>query len=630
MPLERLSVFFVFAKRISVLFIVYFLLRLYFLYNNWSYFEGSTAQDITGALVHGFRFDLYSVLLINIIFFVFMSISLSKYKKLNHFLFVLLNSIFLMPTFIDLEFFQFSGQRITQSFFDLGQDIVDHSFHIAYDYWFNTLLFTVTIYGIYKWDQLVFYTKRFSSPVCSLSKAALTFTLVAIMIIGIRGGLQDKPLSLSHAFTHSNGALGYLSLNSCFTLIRGKKHRSLPQFNFFNSTQHAKDYLLSKKQFSPKVEELKKKLRGHNVVIIILESFALDYTGHINQENSYTPFYDSLGEKGVFFPNFFANGRLSIEALPPIFCGIPNLLDSPFIRSAYQGANIHCLPKLFQEIGYSTHFFHGAKNGSMHFDKFGTRAGFQHYNGLNEYPDSNDSDGFWGIYDEPYLKHFKNSLSKVTQPFFASVFTLSSHHPYNVPTKYKDKFKGGEIEILKSIEYTDYALNEFFTEAAKTAWFNNTLFLLTADHTQKILSPHFSSDISRHRIPLVAYHPSIDLNQFIQNPERTSQHIDVYATLFDYFLSAQNFVQAPFGSPLSNTDSGVVVNKGNGSYWLATNKNQVFRRNADASWEHLVFSDSSPLKSISKNSAQFINEQKLLEAYLQLFFSKLKTNQLYE
>ena len=164
-------------------------------------------------------------------------------------------------------------------------------------------------------------------------------------------------------------------------------------------------------------------------------------------QNSFTPFIDSLIQESLVFTNGFSNGRRSIEGIPAVIAGIPSLMNSPFITSAYSGDKFYSLPYLLKQEGYNTSFYHGGTNGTMGFDNFCKAAGIDAYYGRYEYNNDKDFDGNWGIFDEPFLQFMAKSLDKTPQPFMASVFTLSSHHPYTIPEKYKNKFiKGNEFQ----------------------------------------------------------------------------------------------------------------------------------------------------------------------------------------
>ena len=121
------------------------------------------------------------------------------------------------------------------------------------------------------------------------------------------------------------------------------------------------------------------------------------------------------------------------------------------------------------------------------------------YFGLNEYPDKSDFDGHWGIYDEPYLLYCANKLNEFKKPFIATIFTLSSHQPYPVPEKYKNRFNKGTHQIHNSVAYTDNALLEFFSTMKKMDWYNNTLFFITADHVHSYVEKNKNDFVDFYR-----------------------------------------------------------------------------------------------------------------------------------
>ena len=95
----------------------------------------------------------------------------------------------------------------------------------------------------------------------------------------------------------------------------------------------------------------------------------------------------------------------------------------------------------------------------------------------NEYNNNQDFDGYWGIWDAPYLQYVAKMLAEKTEPFFSVIYTLSSHHPFNVPEQYKNTLPDGPLPIHKTIAYTDLALKKFFTTISNSSWYNNSVFI---------------------------------------------------------------------------------------------------------------------------------------------------------
>lgn len=93
-----------------------------------------------------------------------------------------------------------------------------------------------------------------------------------------------------------------------------------------------------------------------------------------------------------------------------------------------------------------------------------------------------DFDGYWGIWDEPFLQFTGEELSKMQEPFFATLFTLSSHHPFVVPEQYADKLPAGTTKIHKPVAYEDLAFRNFYRRFKNEEWFRRTIFVFVADH----------------------------------------------------------------------------------------------------------------------------------------------------
>ncbi|MBX3041981.1 MAG: LTA synthase family protein, partial [Bdellovibrionaceae bacterium] len=263
------------------------------------------------------------------------------------------------------------------------------------------------------------------------------------------------------------------------------------------------------------------------------ESFGREYMGEVNGVQGYTPFLDSLAKKGLFFRNGIANGRRSIEGIPAVLSGIPALMNEPFVTSTFSNGDFPGLGKRLLAGGYQTSFFHGGNNGTMHFDSYTESSGILSYFGASEYPDAKDNDGVWGIYDGPMLQWMRTRLDETPSPFLASFFSLSSHNPYLIPDAVKDRYPEGPLPILKTIAYTDDMLREFFEQAEKSPWFQNTLFVITADHTFMPYLPQFDHEIGRYQVPILFYHPTMKWPDGIDQ-EQIVQQIDILPSVLDF------------------------------------------------------------------------------------------------
>jgi uncharacterized sulfatase len=249
--------------------------------------------------------------------------------------------------------------------------------------------------------------------------------------------------------------------------------------------------------------------RKKNVVVIILESFSKEFT-KLTPGKSYTPFLDSLMDHSLTFTNAFSNGLHSSEGIPAVIAGIPSLMSEYFTTSVYSTNTITSMPSVLKKEGYVSEFFHGATDGSMSFDIFAKSAGYDRYFGRAEFNDERYYDGNWGIFDEPFFQFFARGLDTLQQPFFASIFSVTSHAPYPIPEKYKNRFVNDGLPIHPCIEYTDMAVRHFFDSVRNKEWFKNTLFVITPDHCSPMSSTsYYANGTGRYQIPLIFLLPAI-------------------------------------------------------------------------------------------------------------------------
>jgi phosphoglycerol transferase MdoB-like AlkP superfamily enzyme len=297
-----------------------------------------------------------------------------------------------------------------------------------------------------------------------------------------------------------------LVLNTPFCLMRSTEGHTYTDPGYFD--KETLDTIMT-----PIHEVAKTKPKRLNVVVLILESFSTEYIGFYNRDvlgyTGYTPFLDSLLEHSITWHYSFASGRKSIDAMPSVLSSIPMLID-PYVVTPYSTNAVSSLADCLGQTGYTTAFFHGAPNGSMGFQAYARSAGFRYYFGMDEYPESKrEYDGTWAVWDEPFLQFFAHTMDTLPQPFMTAVFTASSHHPFKVPKQYDHSFPQGTLPIHPCIGYSDYALRRFFDYAKTQPWFANTLFVITADHTNQLSRPEYTNALGLYRVPVAFFCPAM-------------------------------------------------------------------------------------------------------------------------
>ena len=620
------------VARLLLLISCYVVIRFLFLVFNSHHYSKFTGGEIAAAFLQGLRYDISALLLLNIpLTLLALSPAVilpnSFYNRFSHWLFLLLNIPFVAFNIIDIEYYNFTGRRLTIEVFAFSGEATQQTDQFIVNYWYLALIFIFFTFVKYYFSRR-FTTNTTPNAAASSNRwakkffkhAGVTLAVLAFTVIGIRGGLQKKVLKPAHAYMLGHADLGALALNSTFTLLQSLKKRGLSPVHYFSD-----DQLAAKEIPAPQLT-YRTAPQKYNVVVLILESMATEFWGAANTYKGYTPFLDSLAKKSLFFKNNFANGRRSIEALPSILLGVPSMMATPVAISNYQQNNWKGLAHILSDNGYDTSFFHGAVKGTMYFDAISAMVGLEDYHPLERYPEKDKHfDGNWGIYDEPFLQYMVSELSKKSQPFFSTVFTISTHQPYHVPPDFEGRFPKGTLKIHESVGYVDYAVKRFFEAAEKQPWFQNTLFVITADHTQMSESEHYNSALGGFMVPLLFYHPGREIKA--PDTDRITQHTDILPSILDY-VGVQATELPLFGrSVFDSQTEGEALLHLDGNYWLVR-KNQFLQYNPANETHNLYsFSDKEQKRPLQDETAE--DFKKRIQAYIQYFHNALIEDKLY-
>lgn len=526
------------TKRILILFLIYQLNRLCFYFLSYSNFSDLSVFELLKICFFGIRFDAFSIFSGNSLFILLCLLPFNfyyskKYQTLLFSVFIITNSLFILLNCIDFAYYPFNQKRLTFDFLSLmftGEtEFLKLLPHFLIKYWYLIFIYTFFVYLIIKSYKITKYTSstlKIELNLKNVSLSLLYFLIyVGVTILCMRGGLQRIPIVLLDAAAYTKPNFIPILINSPFSVLKTSDLEPLKPISVIPED-------LEKKYFNPIHSShhlTNNSFKNYNVCVIILESFSKEFFA-LGKRKSYTPFLDSLLSKSLVFENGIANGKTSINGIPAVIASLPCFLDNPYINSIYSNNVVQSLPSLLKSKNYTSVFFHGGTNGTMNFDAFAKIAGYDKYYGRTEYKNDTDYDGQWGIFDEPFLQKVAEEMSSLKQPFFSSIFTLSSHNPYKVPEKYKGKFPKGNYDITETIGYSDFSLKCFFEKIKNQPWFDKTLFVITSDHTAASEDKFYASAIGQHFIPIAFYNKNItpEINK------KTVQQIDILPTVLNY------------------------------------------------------------------------------------------------
>ncbi len=423
-----------------------------------------------------------------------------------------------------------------------------------FNHWYNYFAAFPLLYIAYR----LFRTVPLSGvrKGCAIACAVAGLALVLTAPIGGWRHRDIRPIAISNANAYAERPVeSALILNTPFSMIRSIGN--VP----FHDPHFIDDKAQLDKIFTPlHIPGDSIVARRKNLCVIIIESFGREYIGALNKEilgadyKGFTPFTDSLLQHCAWWHYSYDNGTKSIDGMPSILAGIPYMVR-PFIVTPQATNTLRGIPALLGEKGYDTAFFHGARTGSMGFDAFARSIGFGHYYGREDFvKDSRfggdkDFDGYWAIWDEPFMQWFALEMTEMREPFMTAIFTASNHHPFRLPEQYEGKFPEGTMEIHKTVGYTDNALREFFATARRQPWYDNTIFVITNDHTNMRAFDEYRSDIGSFYGPVLIFDPSGEITP--GEREGIAQQIDIMPTMLNYLGYDRPYVS--FGLDLFST-----------------------------------------------------------------------------
>jgi phosphoglycerol transferase MdoB-like AlkP superfamily enzyme len=544
------KLFFIIQTLIAVV-IIFAIMRGVLLFSNAEYFSSLSITEILLAFAHGIRFDLsimMSILAIPILLLFlpwrFFS-SLKWYKITAWFCFIVL-LLAILALAMDIVFFQHSQRHVGA---ELAQMQSDSGYVISMlkTYWLAVLgfIFFIIIFAIL-WSKWITPKTKSSTPAYGQSLIALPFILLLMMLI-IRGGLiTGKPLMVINAFVSDSNELANLTLNSVYTGIRvsmSSNNASHYQHHHF-SDKEIEQAMGIKKDY-PFEQRYNTKENPPNIIVLQIESLNYQFIDALgNKDYKVTPYLDSLVAKSKVYDQFYSAGQRSIIGLQAIWTGIPALLGFPTVDKGLSTYKITQIAKLARQNNYKTLFAQTSLRSSFRIDALANSVGFEHFWGMEDigklqlnYPQG-IKPHFGYDYETLMLlqrelkNHFANNSQ---QPVLMSFFSGTMHSPYIRLPKQFEKYPyqvDGLNGMLNSIAYTDWSIQQFIEGLRTEPWFNNTIFILTADHPATSYVSKQAKYQALFHIPLIIYSANPQLVQAERRQEVRSQ-LDLMPTIAD-------------------------------------------------------------------------------------------------
>ena len=336
---------------------------------------------------------------------------------------------------------------------------------------------------------------------------SLLITIPPLLVLGMRGGVRQIPISQSESYYSEKNILNLAATNNAFNLFTSIKENlenfGRNPFVYFEAEDagHTVEYLYRiEKDTTINILTVNRP----NIVLLILESWSADLIESLGGEPGITPEFRKLEQDGILFTQILSSGSRSEQGMATLFSGFPAHPVSAITKQPDKFSKLPSLIRLINQQGYASSFYFG---GQL---IYGNIKGYMIFNQFHRIVEGKDFDpsvpqGKLGVHDEYTLDRLYQDLNREKQPFFSALFTLSSHSPYDQPMEPVLDWGGNEKEYINSAWYADHCLGDFFRKAQTQPWFDNTLFILTADHSHNSYRNWPYHSVEYHSIPVLFY-----------------------------------------------------------------------------------------------------------------------------
>ena len=329
-----------------------------------------------------------------------------------------------------------------------------------------------------------------------------------LMFLGMRGGFGEIPISSSSGYFSNYKIVNVMTVNPAYNLLEDVGNSMKLNNVHFNYMDPKEAEQITEATHEVECDSTVMVLNTErpNVLIVLLESWSGDLIESLGGDPSITPNFHELEKDGLLFTNFYASANRSQQAIASIIGGLPGLPVTTITDHKDKYYAIPSIVKALDSAGYYSSFYFG---GELN---YGNILSYLRDNEFDRIVEGNDVDasfskGKLGIQDTDMLPWAAKDISSQPEPFFTTIFTLSTHSPYDYPKGMFSELEWPQVEkvFVNSAKYTDVALKMFMEEAKKQPWYSNTIFLFMADHSHPSYKNYQLESFEYHKIPLLMY-----------------------------------------------------------------------------------------------------------------------------
>ncbi len=541
----------------AIFWIFYFVIArfLFLLYENSLSFDLEFKEWIL-TFVHGLRMDISATgYILGVIGLILIFTSITNGKWINRITQPLTIILLIITSGIvvsDLELYNNWGYRMDAT--PLLYITKPKEAMASTELWLSIVLLVGTVLLVFLGN---FYYKKLIKPsILKIQKARfialpLLILLTGSMILPVRGSLGIAPMNTGMVYFSTNKFANHAAINVVWNVMHSLVHKENEEKTYhFMDDPIAKEIVDDLNSFSDSSEKVLT-INRPNVVVLILESFSSKVITELGGKWNAAPNFDKLIKEGLVFDHFYANASRSDKGIVSVLSAYPGQPTTSIIKTPSKTESLPSLFKTFNNNGYKTSFYYGGDIDFANMRSYFLNADAKTIISVENF-ESKLNNSKWGVHDEHLFNYLYEDLVNETKPFFSTVFTLSSHDPFEVPMEAVFNGNDRATKYLNSIYYTDSCLGHFFDRIKQTKVWNNTLFILVADHGSTRPGNSQNHDIDKFEIPMLWLGGV--LNDSIQVNSKVGSQIDIPATLLNQL--GLPFDDFKYSKDLFSYDSG--------------------------------------------------------------------------
>ena len=381
------------------------------------------------------------------------------------------------------------------------------------------LLIAFLIYWVYD-----FLTAPFSPLTTknSLIGTVVALLFIPLMIIGIRGGLDESTTNIGQVYFSQNQFLNHSAVNPFFSFFASFEKTASNNVTYHFMEDEECEKIVSELYNTQSIDiDTLLSTQQPNIIVILLESCGGQFT-EISGRTDITPNLNRLAKEGIYFTNCYGNSWRTDRGTLCTWSGYPSFPTMSVMKIPSKSRTMPNIARTLQEErGYHTHYLYGGDINFTNMRSYLVSGGFSNLTWKEDYTSDEQKSAKWGVRDDITFETLYQLTTSMPQPYLIGYSTLSSHSPWDVPIHHFDD------EVLNAFYYLDQCVGNFIERLRKSPAWDNTLVVMLPDHGI------FYQDIDESN-PLLNHIPMIWVGGAVKEPRRVEQicnQTDLPATL---------------------------------------------------------------------------------------------------